>query len=58
MQSEYQCNYTPNIAFANIVAALGGSHTWIDTVSGGLQPMNVLGLYATTPNSVSSIDYF
>ncbi len=58
LQGEYQCPYTTNVGFASIVAALGGSHTWIDTISGDLQPMNVLGIYSTTPNTVPSIGYF
>jgi len=58
LQSEYQCNYPTNIAFADIAAALGGSHTWIDTITGDLVPMNVLEVFATTPNSVPSIGYF
>lgn len=58
MQSEYQCPLSTNVTFAIIVSALGGTHTWIDTVDGDLQPMNVLGLYSTTPNNVSSIGYY
>jgi hypothetical protein len=58
LQSEYVCSWTANVAFASIVANLGGSHTWIDTVAGDLQPMNVLGVFATTPNTVPSLGYF
>ncbi len=58
IQGEYICTWTVNVGFAAIVAALGGSHTWSDTISGDLQPMNVLGVFATTPNNVPTIGYF
>jgi hypothetical protein len=58
LQSEYVCSWDTDVAFATIVANLGGSHTWIDTISGDLQPMNVLGIFATTPNNVPSLSYF
>lgn len=58
LQSEYVCSWDTDVAFATLVANLGGSHTWIDTVPGVLAPMNVLGIFATTPNNVPSIGYF
>lgn len=57
LQGEWQISYTTNQGFRNIINATGGSFTLGGTVSGSLVPTNILNLYATTPNVVSSISY-
>ncbi len=58
LQSEYLASYSSNQAFASLVSSLGGFFTWSTAFTGDLQPMNVLGTYATTNNIVPSIGYF
>lgn len=58
LQSEYQATYSSNQAYATIIATLGGTFQWTTAFSGDLQPMNVLGTYATTPTIVSPLSYF
>lgn len=59
LQGEYNCDYDPgNVAFDDIVAALGGSFTRTGVVSGNLQPMSVLGSLAAQPNAVPTLPYF
>ncbi|NQU49923.1 MAG: hypothetical protein HQ519_14820 [Planctomycetes bacterium] len=57
LQGEYLPTYNTNIAFANIVNALGGGFSVGSTWSGDLVPMGVSGVLSTTPNSVPSISY-
>lgn len=58
LQSEYLPNYTTNIAFRNIVSALGGKFEWRNVIPGDIHPVNILGVYATTPNQAQSLGYF
>jgi gliding motility-associated-like protein len=58
LQSEYLDTYTTNQAFASLVASLGGTFAWTAPFSGDLNPMNVLGTYATTNNAIASLPYF
>lgn len=58
LQSEYLASFTTNQAFASIVNTLGASFTWNNNVTGDLTPMNVLGTYATTNNTVTPLSYF
>jgi gliding motility-associated-like protein len=58
LQSEYLSSYTTNQAFASIIASLGGSFTWNAAFNGDLNPMMVLGTYATTNNVVNSLSYY
>ncbi|MCB9087534.1 MAG: T9SS type A sorting domain-containing protein [Calditrichae bacterium] len=58
LQNEYLCDYSSNRLFAELVDSLGGNVTLNGTVSGDLDPMNVLGTLATTPNPVDSLSYF
>jgi len=58
LQCEYLPDFTTNIAFREIVIELGGSFAWDSLFSGDIDAMNVLGTYGTTPNQVSSLDYF
>ncbi len=58
LQSEYQASYTTNQGFASIVNALGGSFTWGNLVSGDLNPMVVLGNFATTNLTIAPLSYY
>ncbi len=59
LQGEYNCEYSPgNIAFSDIVTALGGTFTRTGIVGEDLQPMSVLGSLATQPNAVPALPYF
>ncbi|MCW8898750.1 MAG: hypothetical protein OQJ96_13190, partial [Flavobacteriales bacterium] len=58
IQSEYLSTYSTNIAFASIINSLGGSFVWNNAFSGTLQPMNVIGTFSTTNNTVASLSYY
>lgn len=58
LQGEYICEFQNNQAFEYIVNSLGGDFAWIDTTSKDMNPMNVLGTYATTYNTVTPLSYF
>ena len=58
LQCEYLSTYQSNIAFASLVNDLGGTFSWGSTVSGDLQPMQIIGSLSNTPNSVPSIGYY
>ena len=58
LQSEYLPTYTTNQAFQSIITSLGGSFSWNNGFSGYLQPMNVLGTFGTTNNSVTSLSNY
>lgn len=58
LQTEYDCNYTSNQAFAQIVNNLGGTFNWVTTMAGTLAPMNVLGTFANTNLPVSPLGYY
>lgn len=58
LQAEYSLLMSSNGAFLSIVNQLGGSFLWSMTVSGDLQPMNILGTLSQIPNYVPSISYF
>ncbi len=57
LQSEYLTSYGGNIAFAQIVNALGGTFSWGATMNGQLAPA-VTGSFSTTNTAVSSLSYF
>ncbi len=58
LQSEYLSTYSTNQAFASIISSLGGSFSWTSAFSGDLIPMNILGTYATTNNTVATLPDF
>lgn len=58
LQGEYLTSYSPNQAFSQIVNANGGSFVWGSTVSGALEPVQVLGCWANTAEPVASLNYF
>ena len=58
LQTEYSSTMSSNYAFQYIVNQLGGSFAWTMTVSGDLQPMNILGSLSYIPNFVPSINFF
>ena len=58
IQSEYDCNYTSNQAFTQVVTNGGGTFNWVATVAGDLIPMNVLGTFATTNAAVAPLGYY
>ncbi len=59
LQGEYICDYSAgNVAFSDIVTALGGSFTSTGILAGNLVPMNVLGSLATQPNVVPTLPRF
>jgi hypothetical protein len=59
LQGEYLCTYySTNVLFASIVNSHGGSYSPFGTVSGNLDPMQVLGNLAHEPNTVPSLPYF
>ncbi len=58
LQGEYLSTLPGNQAFVEIVNGLGGSFTVSGTISGDLEPMNVLGSLATDPNAVPSLPFF
>lgn len=58
LQTEYDCNYTSNQAFAQIVVALGGTFNWGGTTAGTLAPMIVLGTFANTNVPVVPLSYY
>jgi gliding motility-associated-like protein len=58
LQSEYLPTYSTDQAFAYLVGQLGGTFTWTNLFSGDLNPMNILGTFATTNVSIAFIGYF
>jgi Secretion system C-terminal sorting domain len=58
IQCEYLMSYTTTQAYASIVTNLDGSFSWSGESSGDLQPMEILGSLATTPNNVGSLSYY
>ncbi len=58
LQGEYLCDYSSNMAFAEIVNSMGGSFSSSGTVEGDLAPMAVNGYLASIPNSVPILYYF
>lgn len=58
LQSEYLCDFSTNLLFAELVDSLGGSITLDGTTSGDLNPMTVSGTLSTTPNPVASLSYY
>lgn len=58
IQSEYQCTYSSNQAFSQIVNACGGNFTWFSTMPGTLAPMQVNGTFATNAQNVTPLSYF
>ncbi|MEP7168121.1 MAG: T9SS type A sorting domain-containing protein [Bacteroidota bacterium] len=58
IQSEYLGTYGGTITFDSIMQTVGANFNWTGTISGSLVPMNILGTFATTPNTVDSLNYF
>ena len=58
IQSEYLTTYQGNITFQAVMDAASADFAWTTAVSGQLVPMNILGELATTPNTVSTLEYF
>lgn len=58
LQSEYQTTYSTNITYAALVNNSGGSFSWVGTVTGALEPVNVLGCMSTHPELVSPLPYY
>ncbi|MFI5135300.1 MAG: T9SS type A sorting domain-containing protein [Chitinophagales bacterium] len=58
IQSEYLGTYGGDITWDSSMTAVNGNFSWVGTVSGELVPMNVLGTFATTPDSVTTLNYF
>jgi len=58
LQNEYLCSYSSNLLFDELVDSLAGSVTLVGTVTGDLEPMNVMGPLSTTPNQVDTLSYF
>jgi hypothetical protein len=58
IQSEYISNWQGNVTFDTLMHSVGADFRWTGTTNGQLVPMNVLGTFATTPNTVSTLDYF
>ncbi|MEO6167710.1 MAG: T9SS type A sorting domain-containing protein [Chitinophagales bacterium] len=59
LQGEYDCSaYNTNTTFESMVNDNGGNFTLNGTISGTLAPMDVLGALATTPNTVTPLNYF
>jgi hypothetical protein len=58
IQTEYLTSYQGDITFDSLMHTVGADFHWTGTTNGQLTPMNILGTFATTPNAVTSIDYF
>lgn len=58
IQSEYLNTFQGNITFASLMQSFGANFNWTATVSGSPTPMNIIGTLATTPNNVSTLNYF
>ncbi len=58
LQSEYDSTFTSNQAFSFIVNSVGGNFSWDNDFVGDLNPMNVLGTYATTNLAVPPLSYY
>lgn len=58
IQSEYLGTFGGTITFDSVMQAVGANFSWTGTISGSLVPMNILGTFATTPNTVSVLNYF
>lgn len=58
IQSEYDSTFTSNQAFSFIVNSVGGNFSWDNDFVGDLNPMNVLGTYATTNLAVPPLSYY
>jgi hypothetical protein len=58
LQSEYSGELSTNMAFKSIVDSLGGSFTWGNSVYGDLNPVTILGTFATTPYNTSIISFY
>lgn len=55
VQGEYQPTYTTNVAFEQIAAAHGAAVDFTSEVSGTLDPVLVLGCWASHPEAVAAI---
>lgn len=58
LQAEYQQTISPNVAFATIVNALGGSFAWTTDLTGDLGPATVTGCTGTYPLTVPAVPQF
>lgn len=58
IQSEYLGTYGGDITLNSLMDSVNGDFNWAGTMSGYLVPMNVLGTFATTPDSVPILNYF
>jgi hypothetical protein len=58
IQSEYSPALSMNLAFKSLVDSLGGNFTWGNSIPGDLNPVTILGTFATTPYDTSIINFF
>lgn len=58
VQSEYLLSYQGSKTFDTLMRAVGANFNWSYTVSGQLIPMVISGDLSTTPNNVSTLNYF
>ena len=58
LQTEYDCTYPANLAFAEIVGNLGASFSWLGTVSGDLGPLAASGCLSEYPEAFPGFDYY
>jgi gliding motility-associated-like protein len=58
LQSEYLSTFNTNQAFAYLVTQLGGTFFWSSSFSGDISPVNVLGTFANTNNTVTALSYY
>lgn len=58
IQSEYLGVYQGTVAFDSVMQTVGANFTWTGSVGGQLVPMNIFGTFATTPNNVSTLNFF
>ncbi|HRC33148.1 MAG TPA: hypothetical protein PK736_06865 [Bacteroidia bacterium] len=58
IQAEYLKSYSTTAAFESLVNILGGTFVWGTELSGDLAPVIPQSTFASTPNSVASINYY
>ncbi len=58
IQSEYQVTFQGNITFQAVMDAINADFAWTTPASGQLVPMNISGELSTTPNDVTTLEYF
>jgi hypothetical protein len=57
LQTEHDCDYPMNVAFAEIVNALGGRFSWVGEVSGELAPLEVAGCLSEHPEVFPELEH-